>query len=600
MTAQGLARKLGFGWTLAGVLFCAFVLRLAYVLAQAATDPIFAQPVADGAYYFEWARSLAAGGGGVEEGAFYRAPLYAYALGSFLWVFGENFGLLYYVQQLLMLATAAMLALSGRRLVGDAAGLAGCVLFLTYHPTLFYASRPSGEPLALALMALSLLCATQAPRWASGAAGLSSGVAALAQPGLLLLSPLWALGELRRARWVRCGLLVGGLTLALVPTLVHNYRASGHFVPVSSNAGLTFYHGNGPGAVRGMTLPLGFSGDIAKQRNEATRLASWRVGRDLDPVEADGWWGREALRVRLNEPGGTLKLLFGRLGFLVSNRELPLGDGGVSLDENPLRWTAPVPFCLVFGLAAAGVAVRGRRGTGGWLVWGMALACVVAPLVLYEGSRYRLALAAALCLPAGAGLVAILGPSPGRRRLTGAVVLGAGVLLSLVIPGREIQAQREAVALVQRAWAWDQLGNAAANEAELRRALELDADSVLALFNLGRLLEKTGRVGEAEASYRRALDLFPYAPAAGNLGRLLHLAGRASEGVPILREVLKHNPLDRACWTSLVVSLTVLGDLESAWNEAQRAVGRGVDLAPELLEELRRMRSEAVEEQEAP
>ena len=93
----------------------------------------------------------------------------------------------------------------------------------------------------------------------------------------------------------------------------------------------------------------------------------------------------------------------------------------------------------------------------------------------------------------------------------------------------------------------------------------------------------------------RAVGIFPYAPAAGNLGRLLHLSGRAQEAVPLLHEALKYNPLDRSCWTSLVVSLTVLGDLDSAWNEAQRAVGRGVELDPGLLEEIRRLRSETVE-----
>ena len=201
-----IGKKLSFGWTLAGILFCGFVLRLGYVLAQAGTDPIFAQPVGDGAYYFEWARSLASGTGGFEEGAFYRAPLYAYVLGWFLRAFGENFGLLYYTQHLLMLATAAMLALAARRLLGEAAGLACGVLFLAYHPTWFFASRPSAEPLALLCMASSLYAATRAARWAPGAAGFLSGVAALARPSLLLLSPLWALGDLRQARWKRAAL----------------------------------------------------------------------------------------------------------------------------------------------------------------------------------------------------------------------------------------------------------------------------------------------------------------------------------------------------------------------------------------------------------
>ena len=93
---------------------------------------------------------------------------------------------------------------------------------------------------------------------------------------------------------------------------------------------------------------------------------------------------------------------------MASNRELPLGDGGPSLDANPLRWAAPVPFCVLLGLAVAGATLRGWRGTGGWLVWGMVLACAASPVVFYVASRYRLALAVALCLPAGAGAVSLV------------------------------------------------------------------------------------------------------------------------------------------------------------------------------------------------
>ena len=45
-----------------------------------------------------------------------------------------------------------------------------------------------------------------------------------------------------------------------------------------------------------------------------------------------------------------------------------------------------------------------------------------------------------------------------------------------------------------------------------------------------------------------------------------------------------------------MVSLTVLGRPDEAWNEAQRALGRGVDLDPKLLEEIRRLRSPAEEQ----
>jgi hypothetical protein len=49
---------------LAAVLAAGAALRIAYVLAQPGYDPRFAQPLLDGQYYLDWARSLAAGGAG--------------------------------------------------------------------------------------------------------------------------------------------------------------------------------------------------------------------------------------------------------------------------------------------------------------------------------------------------------------------------------------------------------------------------------------------------------------------------------------------------------------------------------------------------------
>jgi Tfp pilus assembly protein PilF len=260
-----------------------------------------------------------------------------------------------------------------------------------------------------------------------------------------------------------------------------------------------------------------------------------------------------------------------------------------------------VPFALLLGLAAAGVALCGWRGSGGWLVWSTALACLAVPLIFYVGSRYRLPLSTVLCVPAGAGLVSLFVGSSStglRRRGVGWVILLAGVLISFFVPSEEMFAKREAVGLVQRAWAWGQVGDPAAAEADLRRALETDGDSVPALFNLARLFERTGRVGEAETTYRRALEVFPgSADAAGNLGRLLHRSGRADQAVPILRRALEYSPVHRGCWTNLVVALTLLGDPEAAWGAAEQALDRGVELDPGLLGGIRQLREEREEKE---
>ena len=48
---------------LAAILFAGYLLRLAYLFVQPATDPSFAIPMLDGEIYTRWARSLAAGDG---------------------------------------------------------------------------------------------------------------------------------------------------------------------------------------------------------------------------------------------------------------------------------------------------------------------------------------------------------------------------------------------------------------------------------------------------------------------------------------------------------------------------------------------------------
>ena len=65
----------------------------------------------------------------------------------------------------------------------------------------------------------------------------------------------------------------------------------------------------------------GFSGEVGRQREEATALARRLSGLDLDEVEADGWWGRRALETRLKDPAGSMVLLARRAVLTIDNHE---------------------------------------------------------------------------------------------------------------------------------------------------------------------------------------------------------------------------------------------------------------------------------------
>ena len=292
-------------------------------------------------------------------------------------------------------------------------------------------------------------------------------------------------------------------------------------------------------------------------------MASERSGRSLDAVEADRYWGRLAVRERLANPWETLRLVLWRGALLFWNAELTL-DHGPRQDPNPLRWLAPLPFAAVLGLAAAGIAIVGFGRTGGWGVWGAVLACAVTPLVFFVSSRYRLPMVSVLCLPAGAGLAALVLPSFGitpRRRVVGAIVL-LGVIAGSLSPslsarGRDLLAQADGAGFLNRGRAWLRNGDLERAEADLRQANERHPGWSPAQYELGRLLAGTGRIDEAETYLRLSLANEPkYANAACALGRLLNRTGRHSEALPLLRSGLESEPRHPVCREGLVVALS--------------------------------------------
>ena len=134
-TRVNLIQRKRFDLILLAMLSASLLSRLAYVYFRVVDDPTFTLHSLDSAYYLEWAQSLAAGEGG-PAGAFSLAPLYPYVLWLFTLAFGENLALLYCVQQALVVGAGGLLALTGRRLLGDTVGLTACALMLVYHPLL--------------------------------------------------------------------------------------------------------------------------------------------------------------------------------------------------------------------------------------------------------------------------------------------------------------------------------------------------------------------------------------------------------------------------------------------------------------------------------
>ena len=110
-------------------------------------------------------------------------------------------------------------------------------------------------------------------------------------------------------------------------------------------------------------------------------------------------------------------------------------------------------------------------------------------------------------------------------------------------------------------------------EASFREALKINPKLLEAHFYLGNTLGKLGRLEEAEASYREALKINPkLSEAHNNLGSILSQLGRLEEAEASYREAIKINPREAKLHGNLGSLLGQLGKLKEAEASYREAI----------------------------
>ena len=109
--------------------------------------------------------------------------------------------------------------------------------------------------------------------------------------------------------------------------------------------------------------------------------------------------------------------------------------------------------------------------------------------------------------------------------------------------------------------------------------------------NLGVALARVGRVEQAEAAFRRALQLNPdYAPAYNSLGPLLVRSQRTQQAVTLFQQAVKRIPNDPGLHNNLGACLELSGHLDQAAESYRRAL-RLAPRHPQATAGLRRIES---------
>lgn len=125
------------------------------------------------------------------------------------------------------------------------------------------------------------------------------------------------------------------------------------------------------------------------------------------------------------------------------------------------------------------------------------------------------------------------------------------------------------------------MGRAGEAEASYRRALQIKPDDVDACFNLGNALRNLGRLDEAEASYRRALQIKPdSAEVLGNLGNVMLEQGRVKEAEASYRQAIQVRPGYAMAHYNLGSLLQDTGRL----NEAEASYRSALQIRPDWID----------------
>jgi len=504
--------------------------------------PLLQEPEGDAAEYWDWSERIAAGDL-VGDTPFLSAPLYPYFL-SLARAAGGGLPAVFVIQALLRSLTAFLLFRAASRRFGHPGyGLAAALLFLLLLEPAFYSSRILNCGLQLALLAgLLAACplgdAERTPRRLAGV-GLLLGLNVLANPSMLLLLPalpLW-LGWRSRLDWGRSALVAGLALLTVAPATLHNHlatrgaRGGAEFILVSAQSGVTYAHGNGPGALGVYRGLPGVSQARALQNQEAyeaafraTGVAGWKATDRYFRGQATDW-------LRAN-PGAALQLHLRKLAFLFFGQDY--GDlYNVSLERRDaaLPRTTPPQILLQTGwllpAAFAGALFLLRaRGRQAWPEIALLLLPCLVVILFWYSPRYRMPLIPAACLlaPYGVARLAALRSRPlavaGILALALVPAVGRAATRSSGLDDAERYRPEYEYHLGHQLYEWQRH---AAAIPRLQAALAAGFEPATVHETLGRaqmeLGRERGKAGDAQAaaelygaalaSFRSCLDLDP-------------------------------------------------------------------------------------------
>ncbi len=565
----------------------ALAVRLIHVW-QLRSAPFFSVLMGDARGYHEWARRLAAGDWLGSE-VFYQAPLYPYFLGVIYRFVGDDVLTVRVIQAIVGAGSCAALSYAGARLFSKRVGIVAGLALALYPAAIFFDALVQKSVLdlfftcvALALIGV-IVAGTDRPRPVWLALGATIGALSLTRENALLLAAVVLVWAARRKSVTAPALYLAGMAMVLLPVVARNAAVGGGFYLTTSQFGSNFFIGNNSGSDGTyMSLRQG-RGDPEFERQDATELAQQALGRSLTPGEVSDYWFERATAYIRSEPLSWTRLMLRKAALLVNTSEMFDTESQESHAEHStiLALTSPIGrFGVLVPLAIFGAIVVWPRRSQLWILYALLAAYALSVILFFVMARYRHPLLPLLLLFAAAGV-------DGTRRFwrtvprAGVAATAAVVIAAAIVANRPMLSSSLMRAITEHnvGTALQEQGRVDEAIAHYRAALEIRPDYGPSYNNLGTALMAKGNLPAAVAAFRESLRLQPdsssgrklLADANYDLGSALLERGDVRRAEAALREALALNPNSAEAHNNLGIALASSGRLDEAvvhWREA--------------------------------
>ena len=413
-------------WLIA-IFALAIILRIIYHIQDSTRNPLYNDPVSDAGVYFKWGMDMAKGTM-KPVGVYYMAPLYPYILAGIFKIFGANISSAIIFQHVVGLLNLALVYLIAKKTFGERVAILSAIIYALHPLFPFNESKILLTTFTLFFYLLSIYLLTfhkkERPNYLlTFTAGIILGISVVQRPNILLfilLVIVWLyLLYKPNYKWVVVSsiILLVGVAIPISPVTIHNYKASGEFVFLTSNSGVNFYYGANPDAAPTFTRRGQISDSIENEEVKAKKAAEEAMGRQLGPAEVSSYWMKRGFEEIGKKPLSWIGYEFKKLFWTINTYEIPNNYNiQFEMDKVPaLRiFFIPYGFICLFGIIGIWLIQKRNPLTILLLFY---LAAIEAGLLMFTVvSRFRVPLTVILLMFAAYGLLEFIDAMRSRNR----------------------------------------------------------------------------------------------------------------------------------------------------------------------------------------